>query len=166
MKPETHDDWIDEVAARRLTREERERWRESMAARPAERRRLERELALNDLLDGHRPAPPVSGNFVSRVLAEATRPAPTRSVGGVVADWLRRLALPRVAAFAALALAVGAGWWGIDSRRQERMARGAVEVVRASAGIDAQSLVDFDAVRRLDTAAKPDDDALIVALAQ
>ena len=166
MKPESHDDWLDVVAARRLAQRERELLRDSMADRPAEQRRLERELALNDLLDAHRPAPPVSSNFAALVVAEATRQPPERRGISAVFDWLRTSGLPRMAAFAALALALGAGWWGIDSRRQDRMVRGAVEVARVSSGVDAGALADFELVRHLDQQPKPDDDALIVALAQ
>lgn len=166
MNPEMNDDWMDEVAGRRLSPHERERRREALAASPAERRRLERELALNDLLDAHRPAPPVSSNFTARVMAEVRREAaaPRRSHGLV--DWVRAVLTPRTVAFASLALMMGAGWWGIDSGRQSRLARGATEVVRVSEGVHPSALADFEAVRHLDTRAKADDDALIVALAQ
>lgn len=83
-----------------------------------------------------------------------------------VLEWLRSSGLPRMAAFAALALALGAGWWRMDSRRQDRMMRGAVEVARVSSGVDGGALADFELVRHLDQQSKPDDDALIVALAQ
>ncbi len=166
MNPESHDDWLDVVAARRLAQRERELLRDSMAGRPAEQRRLERELALNDLLDAHRPAPPVSSNFAALVMAEVSRSAPKRSPMSSVLEWLRSSGLPRMAAFAALALALGAGWWRMDSRRQDRMMRGAVEVARVSSGVDGGALADFELVRHLDQQSKPDDDALIVALAQ
>lgn len=166
MNPESHDDWLDEVASRHLKPREREELRRVLADRPRERWRLERELALNDLLDGHRPAPAVSTNFVARVVAEATRPVPPRGLVSRILEALRHLASPRLVGFAALALAVGIGWRSIDVRRQDRMAREAVEMARAASGIDVESFADFEAVRRLDAVAKPDDDALIVALAQ
>lgn len=42
-------DWLDEVAQRRLTADEAARWRHQLSERPSEARRLEEELALNHL---------------------------------------------------------------------------------------------------------------------
>ena len=172
MNPESpEDDWLDRAAARRANPEERRQWIAELSAAPAQHRRLLRELALNDLLDAHRPAPRVSSNFAALVVAEVTRP--TRSTRAdrswsAWADWRHWFGLPRIAALAVLLLAVGTGWNNLETRQQRQIARGAAEVGRTTTatGLDADSLANFDVIRHLGSGPRPEDDALMLALAQ
>lgn len=69
MDSPLNQDWLDEVAQRRLSADEAAQWRRQLSERPLEARRLEEELALNHLLDSQ-PKPRVSTNFTARVLSD------------------------------------------------------------------------------------------------
>ena len=169
MKAESQkDDWMDRAAAGHATPEERRKWLAELSDSPAEQRRLLRELALNDLLDAHRPAPPVASNFAARVLAEAIRSSPGGRSKPAWTDWRQWFNTPRIAAFAVLFLAAGTGWKTLEWQHQRQIARGAVEVGRTTtaAGLDADSLANFEVIRHLGTGPRPEDDALMIALAQ
>jgi len=166
MNSESNNDWLDQVAGARPDPDVIRRLRSGRTLTPPERRRLDEELALNHLLDAHRRPEPVSTNFTSLVIAEigrdAARPRP------VVPWWTRLRWLPRAATFATIALVTGIRWTRFDYQRQQRIATNALEWSQAASlsGLDASSLADFDAVRRLAAAPRAEDDALILALAQ
>jgi anti-sigma factor RsiW len=166
MKPEDSEDWLDRVAARRASPEERREWLAELADRPAEQRRLSRELALNDLLEGHRPAPKVSSNFTARVLAEVTRPAAVRPRSrSWLAGWILSWRAAAAAGFAGFLLVAG---WALNLRQQREYARELADWGRAAAAMEvrAETLAEFEVVRDLGAGPRPDDDALILALAQ
>ena len=166
MNAESDNDWLDQVAGARPDPDLIRRLQSGRTLTPPERRRLDEELALNRLLDAHRPPEPVSSNFTALVIAEITRDAARPRP---VAPWWTRLRwLPRAATVAVIALIPGLLWTRLDHQRQQRIATNALEWSRAAAlsGLDATSLADFDAVRQLAVAPRAEDDALILALAQ
>jgi hypothetical protein len=165
MTPEPPEDWLDVVAGRKADPEMIRRLRQPGRLTEPERRRLEAELAFNELLDGHRP-PPVSSNFTARVLARIEQDE--RVVERRVSWWDKIGWIPRVAAFAVVALTFGLLWSQGAATRQARMAKQAVELGRAASvpGLEAASLADFEVIRRIGVAPRAEDDALILALAQ
>lgn len=170
MNPESHEDWLDHVSGPRPDPDLVRRLQSHGVLAPAERRRLADELALNGILDAHRPPPPVSSNFARRVVAEVSRegasprtPSPTWPAW-LSLRWARRTAGAAVLACAGLAaLALLRGIHGDAPLRPD-----AATMAHAAAlpGVDAETLSDFDAVQRLASTPRPDDDALILALAQ
>lgn len=166
MTPEPPEDWLDVIAGRKVDPEMVRRLRQPGRLTEPERRRLEAELAFNELLDGHRPPPPVSSNFTARVLArieQDERVVTRRRSWGVRIGWI-----PGLAAFAVVALTVGLLWSQRAATRQARMAEQAVELGRAASvpGLEAASLADFEVIRRIGVSPRAEDDALILALAQ
>lgn len=170
MNPESREDWLEHVSGPRPDPAEIRRLQSHGVLSPAERRRLADELALNALLDAHRPAPAVSSNFARRVVAEVSREgATTRPALPWWASWLslrpgRALAGGAALACAGLAAVMllrGPGNDGSLRPDSATMAHAA-----ALPGVDAETLSDFDAVHRLGSEPRPDDDALILALAQ
>jgi hypothetical protein len=167
MLPESHHDWLDDIAGPRPDPARIRDLQKPGTLTPPEQRRLDEELALNSLLDSHRPAPPVSSNFTSRVLSEIHRanPSKTRS-----SSWWHRI--PRFAtalSLAALVLIAGFTWSTTRTQSQlTELAQTALDVGQSTtvAGLDEISLADFDVIHRLGTESNPDDDALILALAQ
>lgn len=166
MTPEPPEDWLDVVAGRKVDPEMIRRLRQPGRLTEPERRRLEAELAFNELLDGHRPPPPVSSNFTARVLARIEQDE--RVVARGTSWWQRIGWLPRLAAFAVVALTFGLLWSQGAATRQARMAKQAVELGRAASvpGLEAASLADFEVIRRIGVTPRAEDDALILALAQ
>ncbi len=166
MTPEPSDDWADLVAGPRPDSEEVGRLRQAGRLTEPELRRLDAELTLNRLLDGHRRPPEPSSNFTSRVLAEIARES--RPTAAPLPWWQRLGWMPRAAAFAALALVATLVWSQVVARQQSRLAGRASELGLAAnvPGLDAGSLVDFEVIRHMGSVPKAEDDALILALAQ
>lgn len=170
MNPESHEDWLDHVSGPRPDPAEVRRLQSHGVLGPAERRRLADELALNALLDGHRPAPAVSSNFARRVVSEVSREGATARPA--LPGWLGWIALrpgrslARGAALAFACIAALALLRGMS--RQGSLPPDGATMAHAAAlpGVDAETLSDFDAVHRLGSEPAPDDDALILALAQ
>ncbi len=170
MPPESPQDWLDDIAGPRPDPGQVRRLQQDGTLSPSEKRRLHEELALNQLLDCHRPPPPISSNFTSRVLAGIRRESTPSSPP--TPWWLR---LPRLApalSFATLLLAIGISASLARNRAtvqsQAHLAQTALAVGQSTAvtGLDADSLADFDVIHRLGSGPNPDDDALILALAQ
>jgi len=165
MTPEPPEDWIDDVSGPRPDPEAVRQLRRPGRLTDPERRRLETELALNELLDSRRP-PPLSSNFTARVLAEVARePRAERSPE----PWWRRLRwVPRLVAFAALAIVGVVIWNSGNATHRARLAQGAMELGTAATvpGIEAATLADFEVIRHMTATPRPEDDALILALAE
>jgi anti-sigma factor RsiW len=165
MTPEPPEDWIDDVSGPRPDPEAVRQLRRPGRLTDPERRRLETELALNELLDGWRP-PPLSSNFTARVLAEVARESRTEPPAE---PWWRRLRwVPRAVAFAALAIVGVVIWNSGNATHRARLAQGAMELGTAATvpGIEAATLADFEVIRHMTATPRPEDDALILALAE
>ena len=165
MNPHSHEDWLDHVSGPRPDPESIRRLQSHGVLNPAEQRRLADELALNRLLDSHRPAPPVSSNFTALVIQQVERegrsPRPSWD-GGTLRRWLRPLAT-------ATALACLVAWVALVRRPPgPGPGEGALALDHAASlpGINPAVLADFDAVLRLGSSPRPDDEDLILALAQ
>ena len=165
MTPETPEDWLDQVSGPRPDPEAVRQLRRPGRLTDPERRRLEAELALNELLDSRRP-PPLSTNFTARVLAEVARES--RAVPAPEPWWRRVRWVPRLVAFAALAVVGIVIWNSGNSSQRARLAQGAMELGTAATvpGIEASTLADFEVIRRISATPRPEDDALILALAE
>ena len=166
MTPETPEDWLDQVSGPPPDPETVRQLRRPGRLTDPERRRLEAELALNDLLESHRPPPPLPSNFTARVLAEVARESRTERSAE---PWWRRLRwVPRLIAFAALAIVGVVVWNSGNATHRARLAQGAMELGTAATvpGIEAATLADFEVIRRMTAVPKPEDDALILALAE
>lgn len=170
MPPESHQDWFDDIAGPRPDPGQVRRLQQDGSLSPPEQRRLQEELALNHLLDSHRPAPPLSSNFTARVLAEVRRDSKAHSRPN---PWWQRLrSLAPALSFAALllttAIAVSVVRNRATVRSQAELAQTALAVGQSTAvaGLDAASLADFDVIHRLGSGPNPEDDALILALVQ
>lgn len=180
------EDWLDEVARRRLPAAEAARWRRELArsSRPAEARCLEEELALNHLLDTL-PRRPVSPDFTARVLSDIRSSPETESLGSRwahrVRQWwaalvipgpmdllrsipLRSILRPATIAWAVLAVSLSWGWDSLQVRRHGAMARTAAEWSGAASMPGVAVLQDFEAIRLLETRSAPDDVALLQVL--
>lgn len=170
MNPESHEDWLDHVSGPRPDPAEIRRLQSHGVLSPPERRRLADELALNALLGAHRPAPAVSSNFARRVVAEVSREGATARPA--LPWWLRWLplrpgrALAGGAALACACVAALALLRGVAPEGSLRPDGATMAHAAALPGVDAETLSDFDAVHRLGSEPRPDDDALILALAQ
>ena len=181
MDSPLNQDWLDEVAQRRLTAEEAAQWRRQLSNRPSEARRLEEELALNHLLDS-RPRPKVSSNFTARVLS-GIQESPEQESG--ISRWwaqgisrvgsgalvfstgmgrLWRHSLPIAVALVCVAIPLNWGWQRVQVHRHGTMARTAAELSVAAAMPGVAVLQDFDAVQLLETRSAPDDVTLMQAL--
>jgi hypothetical protein len=169
MNSPLNQDWLEEAARRRISAEEAARWRRELAARPDEVRRLSRELALNDLLDG-RPRPAVSTNFTSRVLAEIDQDSRRGSrfalrLGRLLSGLASlRLPIPRLALVATACAALLIGWNRFEVRRHGVLARQAAEISLAAGSPGVAVFGDFEAVRLLSTPVSSDDMDLMEAL--
>lgn len=165
MTPETPEDWLDQVSGPRPDPEAVRQLRRPGRLTDPERRRLEAELALNELLDSRRP-PPLSTNFTARVLAEVARES--RAVLAPEPWWRRVRWVPRLVAFAALAIVGIVIWNSGNSSHRARLAQGAMELGTAATvpGIEASTLADFEVIRHITATPRPEDDALILALAE
>jgi hypothetical protein len=181
MDSPLNQDWLDEVAQRRLTAEEAAQWRRQLSNRPSEARRLEEELALNHLLDS-RPRPKVSSNFTARVLS-GIQESPEQESG--ISRWwaqgisrvgsgarvfsagmgrLWRHSLPIAVALVCVAIPLNWGWQRVQVHRHGAMARTAAELSVAAAMPGVAVLQDFEAVQLLETRSAPDDMTLMQAL--
>jgi hypothetical protein len=166
MKPtEDIEAMLDAARHRRLTSREVGVLRQQLEGRPADRQRLEEELALNQLLDSV-PAPAVASNFLARVEAriEAGDASDrTRRIPGW-AGWLWRwrlwaAAMPAVA----LTLALG-GWWQHRVHQRGLLASSLATLAPGSPVPGMESLQDFDAVQWLRSGPMPGDVELLAAL--
>lgn len=162
-------DWMDAVANGRLTAMEIARLRRELAARPAELRRFEQELALNSLLDARFAMPEVRSNFAAQVAERIAREdrqalAATHRRPWWANFWGRRPAW----ALAAMIFGAGILWQTLGQRRIAEMAATveAVALTVSSPGLAAESLEDYEVIRQLGTIPQPGDDALIAALAE
>ncbi len=187
MDSPLNQDWLDEVAQRRLTASEASQWRRELSERPAEARRLEEELALNGLLDSL-PRPTASSNFTARVLSEIQE-LPEQESGisrgwawcvsrlqhgahfwsgagfwsGVIGRiWAR--SIPIAVALVCVLIPLNWGWQRVQVHRHGAMARTAAELSVAAAMPGVAVLQDFEAVQLLETRSAPDDVALMQAL--
>ncbi|MEI6341942.1 MAG: hypothetical protein WCR07_08285 [Verrucomicrobiota bacterium] len=171
MNPESHEDWLDHVSGPRPDPSEVRRLQSHGVLNPAERRRLTDELALNRLLDAHRPAPAASSNFASRVVAEVSREgsAAARPAFPGLPEWIR-MGWRRVLAGGAVAACASLAALALLRTGSPELRLGLESATIAHAaslpGVDAATMADFDAVRRLGAEPRPEDDALILALAQ
>lgn len=189
MDSPLNQDWLDEVARRRLPADEAARWRRQLQERPNEARRLEEELALNRLLDQVSDALPkslASSNFTARVLADI-QANPEQESGfsryrdrfttGVraQADFCARVfsrglapiwrhSVPIAVALVCVAIPLNWGWQRVQVHRHGAMARTAAELSVAAAMPGVAVLQDFEAVQLLETRSAPDDAALMQAL--
>lgn len=165
-------DWLEVMAMARPTPVEIARRRRELAGRPKELQRLDQELALNALLDARPRAPRAATNFAAVVqqrimaedrLAEATRKrVPMRwwhwVLGGHPA-W-------SMAAMLVVGLTLGGVWLNRSHRAQMAASVATVALTASAPGLSADSLENYEIIRRLDTAALPGDDALIAALVE
>jgi anti-sigma factor RsiW len=181
MDSPLNQDWLDEVARRRLPADEAEQWRRQLSERPSEARRLEEELALNHLLDAQLK-PRVSSNFTARVLSDihGSPEQETRIsrwwTQGVARVWtgvrffslpVGRLwahSIPIAIALVCVAIPLNWGWQRVQVHRHGTMARTAAELSVAAAMPGVAVLQDFDAVQLLETRSAPDDVTLMQAL--
>ncbi len=166
MTQEPPDDWVDLVAGSRPDPEAVRRLREAGRLTEQELRRLDAELALNRILEGHRRPPAPSSNFTARVLAEVSRES--RPVTAAPPWWKRLGWLPRVVAIPALALVAILVWSQVVATQQRRLAGRAAELGLAAnvPGLDAGSLADFEVIRHIGSVPNAEDDALILALVE
>lgn len=166
MNPDSHEDWLDHVSGPRPDPHAIRRLQSHGVLSPQERRRLADELALNHLLNSHRPPPPVSSNFTALVVQQVERqgrsPRPTWA-GESLRRWLRPLA-GASAAIACLLLVAGIALRPNAPLLGEETL--ALDHAASLPGINPAVLADFEAVLRLGPGPRPDDDALILALAQ
>lgn len=181
MDSPLNQDWLDEVARRRLTAEEAARWRRQLSERPAEVRRLDEELALNRILESL-PRPSASSNFTALVLS-GIQESPhqesgisrwwiqgfSRAGGGarLFSGMLGRLwrhSIPIAVALVCVAIPLNWGWQRVQVHRHGAMARTAAELSVAAAMPGVAVLQDFEAVQLLETRSAPDDAALLQAL--
>jgi len=187
MDSPLNQDWLDEVAQRRLTASEASQWRRELSERPAEARRLEEELALNGLLDSL-PRPTASSNFTARVLSEIQELPEQES--GISRGWawcvsraqhgarfwsgdgfwsgvIGRIwahSIPIAVAVVCAVIPLNWGWQRVQVHRHGAMARTAAELSVAAAMPGVAVLQDFEAVQLLETRSAPDDVALMQAL--
>ena len=161
-------DWRDRLAGDRVDPPTIASWLRAAAADPEVLADLEMELALNGLLAAT-AAPAVASNFARRVVdgirtGDAPRPTGVLSAAG----WLRRGWHWLGPAFAVLVLAGGLGAWRWQDRAEARGARAAAELtgMATAGGVPPTALADFDAVRRLNAVARPEDEELVIALLQ
>ena len=109
---------------------------------------------------------PLSAITDARVLAEVARESRTERSAE---PWWRRLRwVPRLVAFAALAIVGVVVWNSGNATHRARLAQGAMELGTAATvpGIEAATLADFEVIRHIAANPKPEDDALILALAE
>jgi hypothetical protein len=167
MKSDPHEDWLDHVSGPRPDPEVVRRLHSHGVLSPAERRRLGEELALNGLLSAHRPVRAVSSNFTALVMEQVSREGDMARRGWQgwnVRAWLRP--------FAAVVAGGVACWMGLvllgGRAALPRLGDQALALDHAASlpGIDAAVLADFDAVLKLGTSPRPDDEELILALAR
>jgi hypothetical protein len=191
MDSPLNQDWLEEVAQRRLTAAEAARWRRELrrelVKRPAEARRLEEELALNSLLDSL-PRPLASSNFTARILSEIQELPEqesgitrwwawcvSRAQNGVgfwsgARFWSEKIcrvwvqSIPIVVAVVCVAIPLNWGWQRVQTHRHGTMARTAAELSVAAAMPGVAVLQDFEAVQLLETRSAPDDVTLLQAL--
>jgi len=185
MDSPLNQDWLDEVAQRRLTAAEAARWRRELrrelVKRPAEARRLEEELALNGLLDSM-PRPSASSNFTARILSTIQELPDQES--GIARGWsgcvsrVRNGArfcfaamgriwahfIPIAVAVVCVAIPLNWGWQRVQVHRHGAMARTAAELSVAAEMPGVSVLQDFEAVQLLETRSAPDDVTLLQAL--
>ncbi len=186
MDSPLNQDWLDEVAQRRLTADEAAQWRRQLSERPSEARRLEEELALNYLLDSQ-PRPKVSSNFTARVLSNLQESPEQKS--WISRSWISRYwtqsvvrvsngvrffsglagriwahSIPIVVALVCVAIPLNWGWQRVQVHRHGTMARTAAELSIAAAMPGVAVLQDFEAVQLLETRSAPDDVTLMQAL--
>lgn len=164
-------DWLEDVAVRRLTATEIAARRRELVGRTAETRRLEQELALNAMLDFRPGAPKAATNFAALVRTrietnERARVRVSSSVGVGWRAWLRPLL-----GTAILTVTLGLGWQAylIQYQRQVRRLATSVTTMAFSAGspeLTPESLENYEVIRRLGAIPRPEDDALIAALAE
>lgn len=167
MNPDWHEDWLDQVSGRRPDPETIRHLQRQGVLSPAEQRRLAHELALNRLLDGHRPAPAPSSNFTALVIHRVSRE------GSVSRPSLPRWSFSRVfrawagATAAALACMVAA-WMlrGPSPSLATMEVAVSLEHATSLSGIEPSTLADFDVVQRLGSSSTAEDDALILALSE
>lgn len=191
MDSPLNQDWLDEVAQRRLTADEAAQWRRQLSERPSEARRLEEELALNHLLDSQ-PRPRVSSNFTARVLSDLQESPEQKSWisrSWISRSWISRYwtqsvvrvshgfgffsgvagriwahSIPIVVAVVCVAIPLNWGWQRVQVHRHGTMARTAAELSVAAAMPGVAVLQDFEAVQLLETRSAPDDVTLMQAL--
>lgn len=170
--PDAESDWIEALAVARPSPVEVTHRRQELAGRPKELQRLEQELALNALLDARPGAPRAASNFAAQVneriamedrLGNLTRHRSARTgwalLFGGRAGW---------ALAAATAVGLGVVWISLNRNHRAQMAASVatVALTASSPGLSADSLENYEIIRRLDAAAQPGDDALIAALAE
>ena len=167
MNPDSHEDWLDQVSGRKPDPETIRLLQRQGVLSPAEQRRLAHELALNRLLDGHRPAPAPSSNFTALVIHRVSRE------GAIPRPSLPRWSLSRVVrawagATAAAVACMAAAWLLRGPSPSLATVEMAVSLDHATSmsGIDPSTLADFDAVQRLGARTTAEDDALILALSE
>ena len=189
MDSPLNQDWLEEVAQRRLTAAEAARWRREFVERPAEARRREEELALNGLLDSL-PRPSASSNFTARILSEIQELPEQES--GITRGWAWCVSraqngagfwsgarfwsekicrvwvqsIPIVVAVVCVAIPLNWGWQRVQIHRHGAMARTAAELSVAAAMPGVAVLQDFEAVQLLETRSAPDDVTLLQALSE
>ncbi len=173
VDPDMDSDWLEALAVARPAPEEVARRRRELAGRPAELRRLEQELALNALLDARPGAPRAASNFAALVqqrIAAEDRQALQAKRGGAGRWWWRWLGPHPAWALTAVAVVCGiTGTWGVRNqqyRSQMAASVATVALTASSPGLSADSLEDYEVIRRLGAVAQPGDDALIAALAE
>jgi hypothetical protein len=188
MDSPLNQDWLDEVARKRLPATEVDRWRRELIERPAEARRLDEELALNRLLDSL-PRPSVSSDFTTRVMSGVRETPEQQSlVSRAWEDGVSRLralkwalkwgmapvlgvfralsahAVPLTVALVCVANALHFGWRRVQTHRHGVIARTAAEWSNAAAMPGVAALQDFEAIQWLETRSAPDDVALLQLL--
>ena len=170
MNPDSQEDWLDHVSGPRPDAGEVARLLGPGVLTPAERRRLDDELALNRVLDAHRPGPVVSSNFASMVVDRVAREGQVSRPGWpswprwAVIGWPRAMAWAGAMGLAGVLAVVVVQRVG-PGIGTSLAALGAPRVGPIPA-MDPSVLADFDAVRLLGSTPRTDDEQLILALVQ
>lgn len=143
-----------------LTPEQRTQLESRLAAHPEENGVWEEEVALTRLLS-RLPDAAAPSNLTARVLDEIDERAP-ESPNGFGLGWLRKVGwVPRLAGVAVLVMAGYIGHHQYQVSKIAKLARDVAEVtVLATVGPSVDVLLDFTAIRNLDSAAVPDEELL------
>jgi anti-sigma factor RsiW len=144
---------------RELTDAEQAELRAYLAGHPEARADWEAEAGLNAGLNRLADAP-VSSNFTARVLQAVEREAAVGErgrQGAMTSLWWWRVFVPRAAA---ALVVVGAGWFGYQHYKTERIAEGLAVVATVKAPPSTLALEDFEAIRRLNPGLAADEELL------
>jgi anti-sigma factor RsiW len=166
MKPNADDQPLREKIWRHeLTPAEQAELRAWLAAHPESAAELETEKNLTGLLS-RLPDAPVPSNFTARVLQAVERETRTEEGRKIARGWWLRVLLPRAAVVAAV---IGGGFFSYQSYQSAQRAKfveGLAAVTGVAAVPGAETLEDFEVIRRLPEKSVADEEliSLLAAL--